>query len=203
MSLASSIENLVDTRVKVFIEKLLQSSSLDAEKAFALWKELSSKTVDASPSAVDKSSTKAPACDGRCQYVFTRAPLSGERCSVIAKSGPFCGKHKPQTGKDVPKASSEAIGKEVVKDVPKASSEVGAKKSILQSVNKALAKSPRKHSRDSDDEEEDKKIQAKPDAKRIDSDEDHVSKRKREAPVVIDLDEILDELQEDDDNSFE
>jgi hypothetical protein len=206
MSFIASLETIVDSRVKTFISRLLGSSSkMDSNSAFALWKEVCSGSV-----GVPIDTPAAESADGQCKYVFTRAPLTGQRCSVMSKSGTFCGKHK-SVSKEASKEASKGVEKknvqEAIKEDVKQSGkeiakEAGKKKSILEGVNRALSKSPRKHSRDSDDEEEpkDKVKQAVP--KRIDSDDDQTFKKKRVEPVVVDLDDILDELQEDDDNSL-
>ena len=102
MSLFSEIENAINNRVNLFIDKIVDKYGINNNELNSLWKEIyegknmnqKPKPQEPKPQEPKRGNKKEKTPDVYCTYIITRGPKKGNPCNSKCRKGPYCSKHK-------------------------------------------------------------------------------------------------------------
>ena len=112
MSLFSEIENAINNRVNLFIDKIVDKYGINNNELNSLWKEIyegknmnqkpkpqepkpqEPKPQEPKPQEPKRGNKKEKTPDVYCTYIITRGPKKGNPCNSKCRKGPYCSKHK-------------------------------------------------------------------------------------------------------------
>ena len=107
MSLFSEIENAINNRVNLFIDKIVGKYGINNNELNSLWKEIyegknineepkpqEPKPQEPKPQEPKRGNKKEKTPDIYCTYIITRGPKKGNQCNSKCRKGPYCSKHK-------------------------------------------------------------------------------------------------------------
>jgi len=122
MSLFSEIENAINNRVNLFIDKIVDKYGINNNELNSLWKEIyegknmnqkpkpqepkpqepkpqepkpqEPKPQEPKPQEPKRGNKKEKTPDIYCTYIITRGPKKGNPCNSKCRKGPYCSKHK-------------------------------------------------------------------------------------------------------------
>ena len=107
MSLFSEIENAINNRVNLLIDKIAAKYGINNNELNSLWKEIyegknindepkpqEPKPQEPKPQEPKRGNKKEKTPDIYCTYIITRGPKKGNQCNSKCRKGPYCSKHK-------------------------------------------------------------------------------------------------------------